>query len=463
MSALLDATGLEQAAAIRGGEVSAEELARGYLERIARHDARLHAFVQVLGTRALRAARSVDRRRARKSTAAGPVFHGVPFAIKDTDPVRFAWNRAGSRAYRYAWTPADSPAVRLLRRAGLVILGKTATSELALMPVVETDLQPPTANPWNPAHSSGGSSGGSAAAVAAGFVALAHAADGAGSIRIPASFCHLFGFKPSRGLTPDFYAKMDHCGLSTMGSVSHSVDDTAAVLDVLCGRTTFPPAPDSLLARTAEAPPKGLRVHLCLRSPLGIAEPEVTLAVQSVARALADLGHHVEPVEPTQGALDEFLPIYQYLAARPPTLGDGVMQPVTRWLREAGRRVTLAQALAIRDQLQRRVVEWFGTADLLLTPTVGRLAPRVNEWSGLAPEPQFRAAAELGGFTAVFNVSGQPSASVPAGISASGLPIGAMLTARAGDDVRLLQVCRSLEQALGWRARRAAMSAQPPS
>ena len=458
----LDQGALAQAALVRAGQLSSVELVRGYLARIARLNSRLHAFVDVHERRALAAARRADdaRSRWRASGAAGPrpLFDGVPIGIKDTDAVRFAWNRAGSRAYRYVWMPVDAPAIALLRRAGFVILGKTSTSELALMPVVETDLHAPTATPWNLAHSAGGSSGGSASAVAAGLLPIGHAADGGGSIRIPASFCHLFGFKASRGTIPDFYAAMDHVGLSVMGSVAHHVEDAAAVLDVYRGDGTFPAPPAALAVSAREAPPRGLRIALCLRSPIAAVDPEIAGAVERIAHVLEGLGHHVEPVEPPAGVLDDFLPVYGRLAANPPALGERHFQPVTRWLREIGRRVTKAEAVEANARLAARIVAWFGDYDLALSPTVGRPVPRIGEFDGLAPEAQFRAAAELGGFTAAFNMTGQPSASIPAGISAAGLPMGAMLTARRGEDLALLRLCHTLEKLLEWPSKRPALT-----
>ncbi len=450
---------LEQAAAIRSRAISAEELTRGYLARIERHDPHLHAFVDVHAERALARARRVDRALAAAPAAPSPTFLGVPFAIKDTDAVRFAFNRAGSRAYRYVWMPFDARAVRLLRRAGFVILGKTSTSELALMPVVEPDIHPPTANPWNVAHSAGGSSGGSASAVAAGMLPIAHAADGGGSIRIPASFCHLFGYKASRGLTPDFYAAMDPVGLSILGSVAHRVADAAAVLDALRGDASGPGGPDALRTSALAPPPPALRIGLCLESPTASVDPEIASAVTAVARLLESLGHRIEPLDPPAGSLDEFLPVYQRLAANPPALSERGFQPVTRWLRDAGKRLTAADAIAANQALSARLLAWFGDLDLCLSPTVGRPPPRIGDWSHLPAEAQFRAAAELGGFTAAFNITGQPSASLPAAVSAAGLPIGAMLTGRRGADVTLLRVCHQLEEALAWHRRRAPLAA----
>jgi len=448
---------LELASLLRDRAISAAELMEHTLARIEAHDPQLNAFTQVFPRRARRAAAAADRRLARGGPT--PTFLGVPSAIKDTDAVRFAWNRVGARAYRYVWSPTDAPPVKLLRRAGVLVAGKTATSELALMPVIETDLAPPTANPWDTGRSAGGSSGGASSAVAGGLLPIAHAADGGGSIRIPASLCHLFGFKPSRGLTADFYALFDSAGLSTTGCVSHTVEDTAAWMDALRGDAAWPPAPDSLLARCRQPPPKGLRIKLCQESPIAVAAPEITAGVERVGRILEEMGHHVEEVPIDPGTLDEFLPIYGRLAANPPALSDGGFQPVTRWLRSIGRDYTRADALDARRVLEQRVLDWYGDADLALTPAVGRVAPKHYTWRDLEPEAAFRGAAELGAFTATMNLSGQPAAAIPIGLTeAEGLPYAAQIIGPVGADVLVLQVSRALEEALGWRARRAPMA-----
>ncbi|MCA9541374.1 MAG: hypothetical protein KC620_20880, partial [Myxococcales bacterium] len=189
LEAVLDEPALTLAARLRAGEVSSAELVAGYLARIGQGNDKLGAFVQVTPRRALRTARAVDQRLVRWRQAGAntplPALLGVPTGIKDTDPTRFMWNRGGSRAWRLVWSPFDSLQVKRIRRAGMIVLGKLATSEMAVMPIVETDLHPPARNPWNPTHSSGGSSGGSSAAVAGGLLPIAQGADGAGSIRIP--------------------------------------------------------------------------------------------------------------------------------------------------------------------------------------------------------------------------------------------------------------------------------------
>ncbi len=182
-------------------------------------------------------------------------------------------------------------------------------------------------------------------------------------------------------------------------------------------------------------------------------DPEIAAAVTAIARVLESLGHRVEPLASPAGSLEEFLPVYQRLAANPPALSERAFQPVTRWLREAGKRLSAADAIAANERLSARLLDWFGDLDLCLSPTVGRLPPRLGEWSHLPAEAQFRAAAELGAFTAAFNITGQPSASLPAGLSATGLPIGAMLTGRRGADLTLLRLCHQLEEELAWHRR----------
>lgn len=452
MRDVLTLSALEQADRVRSGELSAVDLLDLYADRIDRFDPGLHAFVHRFGARARRRAKAVDRL-AQRGAATG-AFAGVPLGVKDTEAVRMSPMRVGSRAYRHLWAPADAPQVKAMRATGAVLAGKTATSELAILPTVETDLGPATANPWDPAVTPGGSSGGSAAAVAAGLVPLASGGDGGGSIRIPAALCHLYGFKPSRGLTPDFYARMDLCGVAVLGCLSHTVDDTAAFLDAMCGRPT-PGMPGSLLDAARQPPPSGLRIKMLLDSPMCSVDPVIEAGVRDLAQLLEDLGHQVVEVPSPPGSLDEFLPIYQRLSVAAPVWSEATLQPVTRWLRAAGRDVTTEQA---RDRVKRfgdRILDWFGDADLALTPTVPCFAPENGSWAQLPADQHFARAADLGAFTAVINCSGQPAASVPLGLGGPRrLPYGAQLVGPVDGDVRVLQVSRQLEQALDWRRRR---------
>ena len=453
MDDALDTSGLALADAIRSRAVSAVEVVDRSIERIDALDQGLGAFVEVFRRRSRRRADAVDREVARGE--ARGAFVGVPYAIKDLDAVRFARFQAGSRHFRHVWSPVDAPQVSRQRDSGVVLMGKTATSEFGLLPTVETDVHPPARNPWNPEFLSGGSSGGAATAVAAGLLPLAQGSDGGGSIRIPAALCHLFGFKCSRGLTPDFYGRMDPFGLAVIGALTHTVDDAAAMLDVLCERSEAG-LPGSLLEQSRREPPRGLRIRLTLESPAAEVEPDIRAGVLRVARLLEDLGHHVEPATVPPGSLDDFLPIYQRFAAGIPAVHEGWLQPATRWLREAGRKVDPALARERVTHFERLIRGVLGDADLMLSPTTPCFAPRVGRFDGLSGEAHFRQAAELGVFTAVVNCSGQPAASVPAGLGGPDrLPFGAHLVGHLGQDVQVLQVCRQLERALLWTRHRA--------
>lgn len=432
---------LDQARLIRERKLSSSELVRLYLGRIARHDPALGSFVQVIEEMALARARKLDAMpmegRAR--------FHGVPTGIKDLNLARGTFTRMGSKAFRYLFSPIDDITTAAIRRAGFVILGKLATSELGAMPVTEPDIHHPTRNPWNRAHTSGGSSGGSGAAVAGGLLPIAQASDGAGSIRIPASLCGLVGHKASRNSIPNDYGRIDPVGMITIGPIGRSVDDVAAMLDVLAERDSFLPASLKPVGR--------LKVRFTTTSPLGQCTPQIAATVHDVVKKLEGLGHHVEEGSPPEGNIEEVLPIWQRQIARIPLVRDSSLQPVTRWLRETGRHVPDDEVLRRARALAKRVLTWFGDVDIWVTPTLPIPPPRVGQWQGLGPEETFKAAAVMGAFTALFNLTGQPAVSVPAGISSEGLPIGVQIVGRVGSDGLVLAVARQLEQQLKWTER----------
>src|SRR5690349_1099750 len=233
-SAPLGATALELAARLRRREVSSVELTRATFAAIAEGDGRLGAFVELDERRALAAAAAADKRL--KLGGAVPPFLGVPTAIKDHEHVRFLHTRVGSRALAWVIAPFDGKLTTRCRDAGFVIVGKTSTSELTILPFVDTDVGPPTRNPRAPDHYAGGSSGGAAAAVAAGLVPIAPGSDGAGSIRLPASFCGLVGVKPGRGTLFNEHPLVDVADIAVIGPLAKDVRDAAALMDVLDGR-----------------------------------------------------------------------------------------------------------------------------------------------------------------------------------------------------------------------------------
>jgi amidase len=422
---VLDRSALEQSALLRNGAVSVEELTRACLDRVARRDPALHAFVEQVPRRALAAARALDRARRSEPTAVRSPLWGLPTAMKDIHLTRGMFARLGSRSFRYLWSPIDDVSSASVRRAGMVMLGKLATSELAVLPFIDTALHPPTRNPWDLSRYSGGSSGGSSAAIAAGMLAVAVASDGAGSIRIPAAFCGLVGHKPTRGLVPNPFARFEPLGLTTVGPHARSVDDAAALMDVLLDRHE---RLGGFLERV-HRPARGLRIRFTTASPVITPTPAIAEAVRRVA--------------------EEFLPIFQFMVQGLIVPSERALQATTRLLRDRTRPVTPAVALAQRELFRTRMDAWFGDVDLWVTPTVGAPAPRVGAWATASAQELFEGTAPLGAFTAAFNASGHPATSIPLWPLAGEAPVGVQLVAPRGEDARALAVARALLEALG--------------
>jgi amidase len=433
----LNLSAREQAARIHDGTLRSVDLTAMYLDRIAQLDGRVGAMVHVMAERALAEAAKLDALRAR-GVRVGP-FHGVPTAVKDLHFLRGAPVRLGSRAFSWLWSPYDDRIVRALRRAGFVILGKTSTSELALLPIVETDLHPPTRNPWDLTRSAGGSSGGAGAAVAAGFVPVAPGSDGAGSIRIPSALNGLVGLKPSRHLVPDDSDRIDVHRMTTCGPMGRCVDDTAALLDVLAA----PERPGRFFdASRAKVPP--LRIGVMVDPPFGETDPRIVACVREAAAVLRDAGHTVEERPRVEGNVEEFIPVYQSLFARIPVISSSRLQPVVRWFRDEGKRHSHAFVRERFTELAARAVRAMGDVDVMLTPTTAMMAPKVGEFRGLGPRELFQAVSPLGAFTATSNLSGYPAISAPFG-NIEGMPVGVQLIGRPGDDGTLLALARLLE------------------
>ncbi|HEY3822210.1 MAG TPA: amidase [Polyangiaceae bacterium] len=446
---------LELAAMLRQHRVSSEDLVHACLERIEEANPWLTAFVQVLGDRALGEARAADAR-LRKRDADLPPFLGVPLGVKDLNLARGSFARFGSRAFERLFTPFDDAVVAQLRRGGFVIVGKTTTSELGSLPVTEPDIHPPTRNPWDPGVTAGGSSGGAGAAVASGMIPIAQGSDAAGSIRIPAAFCGLFGLKPSRGRIENPFGLDDRVLIWTCGPITRTVDDAAAMLDVMAGVTVgrphWAPLPARPFGELAREVPRGLTVGLALRSNHVDTDPEIAAAVEGVARTLEKLGHRIveKRLELPDGVMEEFLPVWQATAASAPVHDWALTQPVTRWLGEKGRTVDAKLVERTTERLMGLVLEQFGDLDAWITPTVAVPPPRVGAWRDMAPPEVFAEASKLGVFTAPFNISGQPAASVPAGRSKRGNPIGAQIAGRPLADGQVLALARQVEAAMPW-------------
>jgi amidase len=459
---VLDGSAVELAARIARKEVSSEEITRAYLDRIDEANPTLQAFVTHGRKRALYAARRRDATMGKQSSL--PPFWGVPTGIKDLHFVKEFPTRFGSPAMRMPFVPVDDRLTRRMREAGFVIMGKLATSEVGALPVTEPLHHGPTVTAWGvplaqrlgpQAHrSAGGSSGGSGSALSGGLVPIAPGSDGAGSIRIPASFNGLVGIKPSRGRVFNAFGKPDQTILYTDGPLAHSVLDAAHLLDVLSGITvgkpSWAPAPSAPFSAALTAKPRRLRVRVSYTHALAATNPEVAAATRKIADLLSSFGHEITESPWLDIELDEFLPVWQFAVAETRILvGNSPVHPSTAWLRERGRAVTEREVEALKALLTERIRRWFGDADLWLSPTVCDVAPPVGLASDANGEVAFRKAAPLGAFTAPYNLTGQPALSLPVGLSSEGLPIGVQLAGCMFDEATLITEAARLEQALG--------------
>jgi amidase len=462
----LDATA--HADLVKSGQASPRELVDIAIARIERYNDELGAVIVPLYEEARAAAADPPH---------GP-FRGVPILIKDlVTTVGGALQTNGLTPLRRAGYTAeqDSHLVAALRRAGFIVVGKTNTSEFGIVPTTESPAWPPARNPYDTSRSTGGSSGGSACAVATGMVPIAHANDGGGSIRIPASCCGLFGLKPSRGrisFAPN-YGDVNG-GLVNELVVSRSVRDTAAVLDILAGPQLGDPytAPAQIARYTAEigVPPRALRIGYATRyvgteGTLVESHPDCVRAVAHTAQLLASLGHQVEPVElpalHDPEWVSRFLTVWVVgvsmdLDEAAQQLGRAVREDeceVLTWaLGELGRLVSgpaYAEAWRWLHRASRRIAEYWSRYDLWLTPTVTTPPPPLGTFRSTPDDPLagiFRAA-EFAPFTAPFNATGQPACSLPLYRNAAGLPIGVQLVGGYGREDLLLRIAAQLEAA----------------
>jgi amidase len=359
--------------------------------------------------------------------------------------------------------------------AGFVLLGKTTTSEFGAVPFTESEALGISRNPWDPDRTPGGSSSGAGAAVAAGMAPIAHAEDGGGSIRIPASCNGLVGLKPTRGLITNLTVVVE--GLATSGVVTHSVADTAAALDVLACHDPAawwsPPTPSMSFARAmTTAPPTGLRIGALTASPVeGIhVDQACRAAVETTLRTLESLGHHVVdthlPLPAPHELIAAFTTIWNVAGAGIALDDPNRVEPHNRALRDAARAIdswAYAEGVKKTQQLSRRIVEGFLAGfDLLVTPTMACLPPPVGAWrAGTADDPLMAVlnSYPIGVFTSLFNVTGQPAISVPISHDApTGLPVGVQIVAAPWREDLLLRVSHTLECAHPWIDRRPAIS-----
>jgi amidase len=464
----LDATA--QAELVRKRELEPAELVEAAIERIERLNPLLNAVITPMYDRALG--------QARGELPEGP-FRGVPYLLKDLGAqvagVRYT---EGSRFLAGYTSRHDQELMLRHRRAGLVALGKTSTPEFGILPTTEPLLSGPTRNPWNLEQSPGGSSGGSAAAVASGMVPLAHASDGGGSIRIPASCCGLFGLKPTRMRNPTGPGLGDGlAGHSVEHALTWSVRDSAALLDATAGPDPgapyFAPPPVRPFLEEVGADPGRLRIAVTTAAVTGVSvDPECVRAVENTARLCEELGHEVFPFTPVGLDGDEltsaFLVLYttgvgtavagwSAVLGREP--GPDDLEPLTRAMREiaVGRgAVDYLLALGQLQLISRRIAGFYSDFDLWLMPVLTEPPVPLGSFDAPPDSPLFpllRAALYVP-FTPFANVTGQPAMSVPLHRTERGLPVGSQFMGRYGDEATLFRLARQLEEARPWAGHR---------
>jgi amidase len=436
-----------QAGMLASGEVTSSELVDLLLARIERIDSTLNAFRVVLAEPARAAAAAADR--ARRDGDTRPLL-GVPIAVKDTVEL------AGTASLHGTGSPEpvaahDAELVSRIRDSGLVILGKTQLPELAMWAATESIHHGITRNPWDLSRAPGGSSGGSAAAVAAGLVPAAHATDGLGSIRIPASCCGLVGLKPTHDTLP----MGDHwVGLSHAGFLTRSVRDTAALLDAMIDGSTR-------LADAAEAGSEPLRIAVTTQAPTPARPvPEVRDTLDRAVGVLRDLGHTVTERTPPYGAALGLANSVRYLAgvaADVRTLADGTAtERRTRHLAAIGRRLprrAVRWARRYGEAFAQRMEGFLGEDHLLLMPTMPVL-PREAGCLNRGTVGTLLHMLPCAAYTGPWNASGLPAISLPVGVTGSGLPIGVQLVGPTGSEGLLLAVANGMERVVSWADRR---------
>ncbi|BBX99570.1 amidase [Mycobacterium seoulense] len=450
---------------VRGREVSPRDVVTLYLERIAQLDPVLNAFRVVLDERAMADAAQVERRLAAREVLP---LAGVPVAVKDDTDVAGVSSMCGT-GIDTGPVSSDSAAVRRLRAAGAVIIGKTHLPEFGAVPMCESPTWGVTRNPWDPSRTTGGSSGGSAAAVAAGMVPGALGTDGGGSVRIPAACCGLVGIKGQRGWistkqSPERAYRFH--GLHHIGALARSVADAALLHDAMAGAEPddeIPPAsPAPPLTDAVSRPPRRLRIAMSFKPvvPVPVSE-EVRRPVWETAELLRSLGHEVverDPLYPPAAILSVFVLMMHGLAdeiARLPT--PELLEPR---IRAEGRTARLVpdrlahRALAARDRMSERGLRPIADCDVLMTPVLAKPAVPVGHLEGIGPTRAMARVLAFMPFTPPQNYTGQPAMSIPAGVSADGLPGAVHLVGRPHDGSTLVSLAAQLESARPWAHRR---------
>jgi amidase len=448
-----------QAEMVRAGEVSPTELVKLSLDRIARLNSELNCFRKVFADKALMEAEQAEARV--KAGEERPLL-GVPIAIKDEIDVVGEVNTHGTDGFSEP-AKADSEVVRRLREAGAIIVGLTLLPEMAICGFSESATYGVTRNPWNPQRTPGGSSGGSGSAVAAGLVPIASAGDGAGSIRIPAACCGLFGLKPSRGRVSLAPNTEGWRGLAVEGCISRSVLDTALWLDVVSGGSAedeAPPPPERPFVEAAKSPPGQLRVGYSTQAPRALLPPTVSgeakQAVTDGVELLRSLGHEVSPSDPDWGGIGDTISA-RFLKGVAETVEEVPhperLESRTRGFGRLGKILPDAlyeKAIARRPAEQARINAIFDSIDVLVMPVMGGTALPVRRWEGKGALQTVLGMSRFYPYCVPWNHLGNPAMAVPAGFSPEGMPLSIQVIGRPGEEATLLSLAAQIEAERPW-------------
>jgi amidase len=448
---------------VRAGEVSPTELVQLCLDRIARLDFELNSFRKVFAEKALLEAEQAEARL--KAGEERPLL-GVPIAIKDEVDVVGEVSTHGTDAFSEP-ARSDSEMVRRLREAGAIVVGLTLLPELAMCGFTESATYGVTRNPWDPQRTSAGSSGGSATAVAAGLVPIASAGDGAGSIRMPAASCGLFGLKPSRGRVSLAPLREHWNGMTVLGCLSRNVVDTALWLDVVSGgseEAEAPPPPERPFVEATKRAPGTLRVACSTAAPRAAAPPilseDVERAVSGAGELLRSLGHRVEQRDPDWGNAGNNITV-RFLRGLAETV-DEVPHPErlerrTRGFGRLGNAIPDAlyqRAVRGREADVARVNAIFDDHDVLVMPVMGSTALPVRRWESRGALWTLLGESRFYPYSVPWNHLGNPAMSVPFGFDAAGLPLAVQIVGRRGEEETLISLAAQLEAERPWADKR---------
>jgi len=446
---------LEQAKLIRNKEVSPLELTEVYLERIHRLNPQLGAYVTVMADQALADARAKTEHLSNNPEELPPLF-GVKVSVKDLNPVEGVACAYGIKVACDRIADCDDLIVQKLRQAGLIILGKTATSQLGSLPYTEPPGFSPARNPWNVDYTPGGSSGGGAAALAAGLCSISQGSDGGGSLRGPAFCCGLVGMKAARGRVSFAPVGERLNGLAINGPLGRTVADAAVMLDSLSGYEIGDPYwladPEQPFLASAQPPAQPLKIAYATRlEPIGEADATCRQAVYETVQRLEEMGHHAEEVEfpDLTDLIEPFTVVWQSVIAEVgvPWI---VLEKMNRWLYWRAWRTNSGAYLRAVSKLQRvarQIVEFCYPYDGLVLPVYMHPAIKVGEWKHLRSSQILERVIDWVAPCPPFNASGQPAMSIPTGLGPNGLPVGVQLVGRPADEATLFSLAAQLEVA----------------